>query len=179
MHVRRKGARHMIRSNRLQRRICRVFSSLSLLMMILMCNVSYSQTDREITLQMLDPRSGQPITTSESQVWAAESATTAQTGGVSPRYVKPGKDGVGKLTLRPGSSVITIHAQYGKAGSGYVNCDRIKDRAKFREHWYSTSEILSTGIVAPNYCSKRKARAKPGQFIFFVRPMTFWERLHE
>jgi hypothetical protein len=147
--------------------------------MIVICNVSRAQTDRTITIQMLDSQTGQPITTSELNVWTGESATTAQTGGVSPRYVKPGKDGFGELSLRPGTSVTTIHAQYGKAGWGYVNCDRVKDRGPFREHWYSISEILSSGIAAPNYCSKRKTIANPGQFIFFVRPMTFWEKMQE
>jgi hypothetical protein len=157
----------------------RAIITLSILAMIALCTVSRAQTSRSITIQMLDSKTGQPIVTSEFQAWTGESSITAHTGGISPRYVKPGSDGFGELMLPLGPSVITIHAQYGKAGWGYVNCDRLKDRGPFREHWYSISEIMSSGIAAPNYCSKRQAAAKPGQFIFFVREMTSWEKMHE
>lgn len=128
---------------------------------------------------MLDSKTGQPITTSELEFWVGTSLEFARTAGVSPRSVRPDKDGNAEITLRAADSFVTVHAQYGKAGWGYVNCDRLKDRGPFREHWYSASEIVTTGIAAPNYCSKQKAVAKPGEFVFYVRPMTFWEKAHE
>jgi hypothetical protein len=149
--------------------------------MLAMCGALYAQTERTITIRMLDSKTGQPITTSEFQVWTGTSLTSAQTSGVPPHWIKPDKDGAGEMALPPSASVITVtvHAQYGAAGWGYVNCDRLKDRGPFREHWYSISEILASGVTAPNYCGKLKAVAKPGEFIFFVRPMTFLEKIHE
>ncbi len=146
---------------------------------VMMSSALCAQTDRTIGIRMLDSKTGQPITTSELQVWVSTSLTPGQTGGRPPRWIRPDADGEGTMTLPPDPSLITVHAQYGKAGWGYVNCDRLEDRGPFREHWYSVSEILSTGIAAPNYCSKQKAIAKPGEFIFFVRPMSFWEKFRE
>jgi hypothetical protein len=137
------------------------------------------QTDRNITIRMLDSKTGQPITTSELQFWVGTSLESAKTAGISPRSVRPDKDGNAEIILPAADSFITVHAQYGKARWGYVNCDRLKDRGPFREHWYSVSEIVTTGIAVPNYCSKQKAVAKPGEFVFYVRPMTLWEKTHE
>jgi hypothetical protein len=147
--------------------------------MVVLFGPLYAQMDRTITIRMLDSKTGQPITTSEFEVWTGASPTPAQTGGRPYHGVKPDDDGAGEMALPPDASVITVHAQYGRAGWGYVNCDRLKDQGPFREHWYSVQEILASGIAAPNYCSKKKAIAKPGEFIFFVRPMTFWEKMHE
>jgi hypothetical protein len=33
--------------------------------------------------------------------------------------------------------------------------------------------------VAPNRCSKQKAVAKSGEFMFFVQPMIFWGKMRE
>ncbi len=146
---------------------------------VMICGALYAQTDRTVGVRMLDSKTGEPITTSEFQVWVSASSTPGQTGGTLFRWIRPEADGEGKITLSPDSSLITVHAQYGKAGWGYVNCDRLKDHGPFREHWYSASEILTTGIAAPNYGSKQKAIAKPGEFVFFVRPQTWSEKMQQ
>jgi hypothetical protein len=143
------------------------------------CAKCKAQGGQKITIIMLDSQSGKPITTSELQIWTGDSLASAKTGGISPRYIKPGPDGAAEETFPADSNVFTVHAQYGPAGWGYVNCDRLKDRGAFREHWYSIAEALSSGIAAPNFCSKQKAIAKPGQFVFFVRPMSSWEKFHQ
>jgi len=152
---------------------------LSLCWITLACTACRAQADHAITILMLDSQSGKPITTSEFQIWTGESLASAKTGGISPRYVKPDVSGFGEAVFPPGATVFTVHAQYGPAGWGYVNCDRVKDHGSFREHWYSIDAVVSTGIAAPNLCSKQKAVAKPGQFVFFVRPMSSWEKFHQ
>src|SRR5260370_24799409 len=147
-------------------------------LIFLACPNCRAQADHTITIQMLDSQSGKPITTSELQIWTGESSASAKTGGVSPRYVKPDTAGLAEVTLPSRATVFTVRAQYGPAGWGYVNCDRVKDHGAFREHWYSIDDVLLLGIAAPNLCSKQKAVAKPGQFVFFVRPMSFWEKFH-
>lgn len=132
-----------------------------------MCGLSCAQADRTISIRMLDSKTGVPITTtSEFQVWIDHASGTNRT------FVRPDKDGMGKIELSPNASVISVHAQYGKG-------DSVKDRGPYSDRSYSVSEILTTGIAAPNYCGKQKAVAKAGEFVFFVRPMTFWEKTRQ
>lgn len=44
---------------------------------------------------------------------------------------------------------------------------------------YSIKEILQSGISSANSCGKVRAKAKPGELVFFVRPRSFWERLKQ
>lgn len=134
------------------------------------CGIVFAQTDHSITIRMLDSKTGRPITTSEFQIWTDHATGTNRT------WIRPDTDGVGEIILPRSASVIAVHAQYGKAMWFYGNCDAEKDHVN---HWYAISEILTSGVVAPNRCGKQKAVAKPGEFIFFVRPMTFWDKLHE
>ncbi len=150
-----------------------------LLFYMMLSGTLCAQTDRTLTIRMLDCKTGQPITTSEFQVWFGESLASAQIGRSPDSWVRPDKDGVGQMIFPPSAFVFTVHAQYGPAMWGYVNCDRLKYRGPFREHWYSISEALTTGIAAPNFCSRKKITVKPDEFVFFVRPMTFWEKMHE
>jgi hypothetical protein len=156
-----------------------IYRLLALCWVLLACAICRAQTDHTITILMLDSQSGKPITTSELQIWTGETSASAKTGGISPRYVKPDNAGLAEAAFPPRATVFTVHAQYGPAGWGYVNCDRVKDHGAFREHWYSIDEAVSSGIAAPNLCSKQKAVAKPGQFVFFVRPMSSWEKFHQ
>lgn len=135
--------------------------------------------DRTIQIRMVDAKTGHPIATSEFQVWIGSSESSAQTSGISPRWIKPSKEGIGEIELTASAGVITVHAQYGKAMWSYINCDGLRDRGPYREHWYSISEVLASGKTAPNFCGKQKIIAKPGEFIFFVRPMTAWEKMHQ
>jgi hypothetical protein len=45
--------------------------------------------------------------------------------------------------------------------------------------WYSIKKILESGVSTANRCGKFEAEAKPGELIFFVRPLTWWERLSQ
>jgi len=44
---------------------------------------------------------------------------------------------------------------------------------------YPIKEILESGISASNTCGKFRAKPKPGELIFFVRPRGFWEKMRE
>ncbi len=121
----------------------------------------HAQPDYSITIRMLDSKTGRPITTSEFQVWIDHAS------GTNGSWVRPDSDGVGEMALPRSASVISVHAQYGTAMWSYVNCDSVKDRGPYFDHWYTISDILTSGIVAPNRCSKQKVIAKPGEFIFF------------
>jgi hypothetical protein len=158
--------------------ISKVAGRLSLLFwMIMLCGTLSAQSARTITIQMLDSKTGKPISTSQIEVRIRASQNSTQTAGIPPLYVRPNKDGVGEATFPVAASEIRVYARDGVWS--YVNCDSVKDRGANQEHWYSISEILASGVTAPNYCSKRKVVAKPGEFMFFVRPMTFLQKMHE
>lgn len=150
-----------------------------LLFCLAFCSIAFAQSDRSIEVRMLDSKTGQPITTSEVEVRIRVFQTSGQTKGVPPVYVRPDKEGVGIVNLPSVASDIRVYASYGTANWSFVNCDSVHDRGPIKEHWYSISQILATGIAAPNHCSKSKITVKPGEFVFFVRPMTFWEKMHE
>jgi hypothetical protein len=40
-------------------------------------------------------------------------------------------------------------------------------------------DILKSGVVAPNDCSKRTAQAKPGEFVVFVRRINWREQMQQ
>jgi hypothetical protein len=43
---------------------------------------------------------------------------------------------------------------------------------------FTVDEILRTGVKAPNTCNRRiRAEPRPGQLIFFLRSLTWWEDL--
>jgi hypothetical protein len=67
----------------------------------------------------------------------------------------------------------------------YVNCDSTLENTVRVGRWYSISEVLASGVVAPNGCGKPKdaakikPAAKPGEFVFLVRRMSTSERWRE
>jgi hypothetical protein len=44
---------------------------------------------------------------------------------------------------------------------------------------YPIRNILESGMTAGNRCGRFRAKGKPGELIFFVRPRGFWEKMRE
>jgi hypothetical protein len=131
------------------------------------------QADRTITIRMLDSKTGNPIPPTMFQV-------TVNTKDYSHlESISPNKDGVGELNLNGDTTQLSIQAYYESTEHTFINCDQVKDTIFFQSHWYPIPEIFSAGIVAPNKCSKLKAVAKPGEFVFFVRTMNWYEKLKQ
>jgi hypothetical protein len=43
---------------------------------------------------------------------------------------------------------------------------------------FAVDAILRQGMIAPNQCNEHlHLRAQPGELIFFLRPLSWWERL--
>jgi hypothetical protein len=42
---------------------------------------------------------------------------------------------------------------------------------------FSVEEVLRFGAVTANRCGSVEASAKPGELVFFVRPLRWWEKL--
>lgn len=152
---------------------------LSLVIGVLLVSITMSgQSDKKIIFRMLDSRTGQPITGAEYVISFEKLPDLSKISGLDPYWKEGGqKNGILDIPFEADDASIVVHSNYGPANWGYVNCDSVKTPALHRAPWYPIKQILQSGIAAPNDCNSRKAVAKPGEFVFFVRPMTFWEKM--
>jgi hypothetical protein len=132
-----------------------------------------AQTVKPITIKMLDGRTGKLVATTGFMVRVNHEET------VHANWVAQNEDGTGKLTLPPEAAVFTIQGTYDSSMEVYVNCDSASGKANAIDHWYTVSDILTVGVVAPNGCGRPKAAAKPGEFVFYVRRQNWREQMKE
>ena len=160
----------------------RVFSLL--LSLVCLCGMASAQSEKTVTVRMLDSRTGMLIASSNYLVRVNHLEL------VHGDWVRKNEDGSGVLTLPADADVLSIHATYESATLIYANCDADKDRgssdhAAKPDHWYSVATILSAGVVATNDCIGKKVPerlqvvAKPGEFVFFVRTLNTVERFRD
>ena len=123
-----------------------------------------------ITVRVLDSRNGQPITHASVQALIDRADPGKFVWGHTDEAGIPYVEFDAKI------SVIAIHAD--PLGTfKYATCDA-QHGWFFQTSWYAVSEILKTGIVAgANNCNRRSAVAQPGEFIVFLRPLHWWEKL--
>jgi hypothetical protein len=142
------------------------------------------QAGKTVTVRMLDSRTGVLIASSDYLVRINQQET------MHGNWVVKNEDGSGKLTLPADAATVSIRATYDANTVMYVNCDAAKDtgsseRAKGLDRWYKVSEILASGVVAPNGCTGKKIPdrlqvfAKPGEFVFFVRKLNPKEQFEQ
>jgi hypothetical protein len=157
----------------------RVLTLLLLLCIAAFCGSLRAQTEKTITLRMLDSKTEKLIPTSHFLVRVNHDKT------IHADWVELNENGTGKLTLPKGATLLSIQATYDSAMEIYVNCDAATGSAKLTDRWYAVSEILSLGIAVPNSCvkpkdaAKAKPVAKPGEFVFFVREHSRREQTQE
>jgi hypothetical protein len=144
-----------------------------------MHGTSNAQTNRSVTIRMLDSKTGKQIPTYSFMVYFGESLKSAKWGRPPDLWVHPDKDGTGQVTLPRSAAVLSLQAPDGPDGWAYMKCDTVTKFGHYREHWYPVATIFASGIVAPNHCSRQGAIAKPGEFVFFVREQNSWERMRD
>ena len=151
-----------------------------LLCMAAFCGCSgllLAQTEKTITLRMLDNKTGKLIATSDFLVRVDHEQT------VHANWVALNENGTGKLTLPKGASLLSIQGTFNSSMDIYVNCDLANGKEPPIVRWYAVAEILATGVAAPNGCGKPSAAAKlkpdvkPGEFVFFVRKPSLREQM--
>ena len=148
------------------------------------CGPLRAQTGKTVTIRMLDSRTGILIASSDYLVRINHDQA------VHGNWVVKNEDGSGRLTL-PGNAVaLSVRATYDSNTVMYVNCDAAKDtgssdRAPGLDRWYKVSDIVESGVVAPNGCAGKKIPdrlqviAKPGEFVFFVRKLNAKEQFQQ
>ena len=148
--------------------------ALFLVSFAMMCTATDAQqAERTITIRMLDSKTGAVMSPTKFQV-------TVNTKDYSHlETFSPNKGGIGELVVKSDVVQLSIQAVYEPGEHTFVNCDSVKDKIFFQSHWYAVPQIFSTGVVAPNNCSKLTAVASPGEFVFFVRHTNWYENLTE
>ena len=147
--------------------------------MAFLCGGMIAQTGKTVTIRVLDGKTGKPLLASGYLVRIDHEQT------VHANWVVENEDGSGKLTLPATASLFSIRATYDGSTQTYINCDSSTKSALPVDRWYSISEVLASGIVAPNGCGKSqdaakiKPVAKPGEFVFLVRRMSTQEQWRE
>ncbi len=104
-------------------------------------------------------KAGKPIGGEHLQVWVNGRRGTALT-------LVTGKNGIAVLEAPP-RSLIEVESNY------YRDC-RPFEKSTTRPT-YSTAEIMSAGVAAPNTCGRVNSEATRGELLFFVRPFSVWE----
>jgi hypothetical protein len=145
------------------RPLCRLF--FLLVIVATFCVSLHTQAVKKITIRMLDAKTGHLIPSDDFLVRVDHEADVHAHAD----WVKQNEDGAGELTIPANAVILSIQGKYDSSMSIYINCDTALDKPNPMMHWYKVAEILSTGVVAPNGCSKLKEIAKPGEFVFFVR----------
>ena len=141
--------------------------------MTAVCGFCQAPDTKTITIRMIDAKTGDLIPTSEFLIRIDHQEDQHGT------WVKQNEDGSGKLTLPAKAQIVAADAKYDSSTTIYVNCDSVRDKPEPVAHWYTISEILASGVVAPNECSKHTAVAKPGEFVFFVRQRNWKEQYQD
>jgi hypothetical protein len=148
------------------------------------CGSLRAQTVKTVTIRMLDNKTGILIPSSNYLVRINHEET------IHGSWVVKNEDGSGRLTLPADAATLSIRATYDANTVMYVNCDAAKDtgsseHAPGLDRWYKVSDILESGVVAPNGCVGKKVPdrlqvvAKPGEFVFFVRKLNAKEQFEQ
>ncbi len=116
---------------------------------------------QNIRIRVLDGRNGHRVAKEHVQVWIGPQQGVALD-------LPAGNDGVAELHLDPaGARAFEIASDY------FFDCRHFRRNEPLRS--YSVNEVLKIGIVTENNCGKVRAEPEPGELIFFVRPLRWWE----
>jgi hypothetical protein len=143
------------------------------------CASLCAQTQNTITVRILDAKTGHLVENSNLLVRADHQEA------VHADWARQKEDGTAELKLPPEAVLLSIHATYDSSMETYVNCDSANEKRNPADRWYKVSEILASGLVAPNACgnpqeaAKIKVIAKPGEFVFFVRKANWREQMQD
>lgn len=130
----------------------------------------HAQSENTIHIRLLDGKTGLPAPADNYLVRVDHDET------IHNDWVHINDDGTVDVTLPADAKEIAVAATYNMAMDTYINCAIAKESDKERDVWYSIDKILGSGLVAPNECSKTDYKAKPGEFIFFVRKRSWRDK---
>ena len=117
-----------------------------------------------ISIRVMNSRNGKPVPHRSVEVWLDKNRDHKRWGTTDD-------EGVVEVEIPHDTEVIDAYVY------DYVDCTfDEKAKPKYFQLSIKVSEIIQTGVQAPNHCSKRKMAAKPGELVLFTRTLTWWER---
>jgi hypothetical protein len=135
----------------------------------------HAQAGKTITILMLDGKTGKPIVPSNYVV------RVDHLDQIHNEWLKLNDDGTGMVTVPAAATFLSVEGTYHHSMDIYIDCDAGMEKDIHTQHWYSISEIMESGVSAPNECYKGKytdstrVPLKPGQFVFYVRETSWHE----
>jgi hypothetical protein len=129
-----------------------------LLVLALLCPTIGAQT---IRIQVIDGEKGTPVKQA-TIVWTYDSDGKQILRNYNPADLS-----------QPPSDLLDVGNadKIGISSNGFYDCRNVTYPENLRPT-YSVKEIITAGIVAPNYCGKATAKPVPGVLVFFVRTPT-------
>ena len=100
------------------------------------------------SIRLLDGKTGLPVKASNFLVQVDRHDTAHN------EWVHMNDDGTVIVTVPADAKELSVKATYNLSMDTYINCDAAKETDKERDIWYPISDILKSGVVAPNECSK-------------------------
>jgi hypothetical protein len=144
-------------------RLIRIVFSLSLFL------VPVALAQQQITVKVLDGRNGHPLENVVIDVWFGDRAIG------SPQQSRTGRDGTTLFTVPAGERTFVA------AGEFIADCrgGNVAGKSFIDRNVYSVDDVLKTGIVGENQCGKVTAQPVRDTFTLFLRPLRWWEKLHD
>ena len=112
------------------------------------CVSLHAQTVNTITIRLLDGKTGLHVAASNFLVKVDHHDT------VHNDWVRMNDDGTVVVTVPADAKELSVKATYNLSMDTYINCDAAKENDRERDIWYPISDILKSGVVAPNECSE-------------------------
>ena len=137
-----------------------------------------AQAGPTLTFMILDGKTGEPLHPSNYLVRIDHRDEPYN------ETLKLNDDGTATVVLPPGAASISIQGSYDASTQFYVNCDVDTAREGGTPKWYAIADIVKSGMVTPDLCYKGKYEhryaiaPKPGQFVFFVRTISWHDGVY-
>jgi hypothetical protein len=161
----------------------------------LLCLCAPRAGAQEFRIKVLNGRNGKPITKECLNIWVGTLAGPHLVAATNRDGVVVLRVSDDKLVAEAGCQGWPVQAAWPTGSEGilvtgdyYVACQEyakvVPNAAKPKfmgkiPPLYPVKEILEPGISASNTCGKFRAKPKPGELIFFVRPPGFWEKMRQ
>jgi len=139
----------------------------------------HAQDAKTITVLVFDGKTGRPVIPDNYIVRVDHLNATHS------EWLTIKDDGTATIAVPDKTSFLSVQTTYQRSMDFYVKCDAGMEKDTSTLHWYSIADILASGVSAQNECYKGKfaevthVAPKPGQFVFYVRPINARESLED